>query len=1160
MKFWYVFQAKAACRILVAIGLLAAGLVTAGAQPAKTDQAGGAQNSGVASSDTTLSAEILARRLKELADGGQAGDPATAELKRLYQKALDSLGDAQKFEENAKSFTDALESAPRQTQEIRQKLAAADAADKKGSVKEQSTSPDSKLKPDELEQRWSQVKGQIAALETQRTELTTTLDGTNQRLTEVRARIAAVKQELDEMDTAPVQGPVSGEQPELTQARGWEHQAHRLALRNELQMLQQEVASQDVRNELLQARRDQAAYEQGRLEAKRQAMEATINNLRLENAERAREEVQQTRESLRDQHPLVQKLAEENAKIASEMAELAGMRETVAATLARGRQGVEKIESELRGARLRFEVVGLSTALGRYLQESRPQAKELAKVDQALIKWTKISATQSLRELDQEKELDELRDLDPWLNDRTRDLPSEEAAAIRDSLTELARQRITLLTQSLQNSESFLSLVSELKTVIDEIKSVARRYDAFVAEHLLWLRTAPIIDRNSLENAQEAAAWLISQTHLRQAGSLLLGMLSSNLGLIFALAATLLLVFFGPATRRALVKTAEPLKRVRVDSFSYTLRALGWTALLALPMTLSLVTCGWCLSWGPGATLYTNAVGLGMMEAAMVLFSLRFCSELCRPNGVADRHFRWPKAILLRVRRATRWAAWLLTPVCFVAATMFHHPEPLMAMDLSRVILTVLLGGLGLLAWALLRAWRHTVEEQEDEDKLGWMRKICRLALPFMWLVLAALEVISLLGYVYTSEIFTRALVEMLWLVLVLIIAQQSIMRWLRVTRRRLALQAALERRAARQAENATPSVEGEMKSESLQADEPEPDLGALDSQTRKLINTSVFILALFGLWLIWSDVLPALNLLDQQVLWQYPGTLDASGKPVTMTVADLLATSMIIFFAVIAARHLPALLEIVLLHYGRVSAGARYALIKLVRYLIVVAAVMTLFSALGLSWSQMQWLVAAMGVGLGFGLQEIIANFVSGIILLLERPVRVGDIVTVGDTSGVVTKIDIRATTIRNWDRQELLVPNKEFITGRLLNWSLSDPITRIAIVVGVAYGSDVDKALALMRGAAEEQPHVLSDPAPLLSFEGFGDNALTLILRAYVESIEYRLATTTELHKIINQRFAQAGIEISFPQRDLHLDTRQPLRIRIERSQDDDMAGESG
>ena len=173
--------------------------------------------------------------------------------------------------------------------------------------------------------------------------------------------------------------PVSGEQPELTQARGWEHQAHRLALRNELQMLQQEVASQDVRNELLQARRDQAAYEQGRLEAKRQAMEATINNLRLENAERAREEVQQTRESLRDQHPLVQKLAEENAKIASEMAELAGMRETVAATLARGRQGVEKIESELRGARLRFEVVGLSTALGRYLQESRPQAKELAK-------------------------------------------------------------------------------------------------------------------------------------------------------------------------------------------------------------------------------------------------------------------------------------------------------------------------------------------------------------------------------------------------------------------------------------------------------------------------------------------------------------------------------------------------------------------------------------------------------------------------------------------------------------------------------------------------------------------------------------------------------------------------------------------------------------
>jgi potassium efflux system protein len=204
--------------------------------------------------------------------------------------------------------------------------------------------------------------------------------------------------------------------------------------------------------------------------------------------------------------------------------------------------------------------------------------------------------------------------------------------------------------------------------------------------------------------------------------------------------------------------------------------------------------------------------------------------------------------------------------------------------------------------------------------------------------------------------------------------------------------------------------------------------------------------------------------------------------------------------------------------------------------------------NTIGAQWSQLQWLVAALGVGIGFGLQEIVANFISGLIILFERPIRVGDVVSVGDTDGVVTKIRIRATTIRNWDRKELLVPNKEFVTGRLLNWSLSDRTTRIVIVVGVAYGSDVEKALTLMREAAEEHEQVLDEPAPVLSFEGFGDNSLTLILRAYLSSIDFRTSTITDLHKAINRKFEQAGIGIAFPQRDLHLDTREPLRVSLE------------
>jgi potassium efflux system protein len=267
------------------------------------------------------------------------------------------------------------------------------------------------------------------------------------------------------------------------------------------------------------------------------------------------------------------------------------------------------------------------------------------------------------------------------------------------------------------------------------------------------------------------------------------------------------------------------------------------------------------------------------------------------------------------------------------------------------------------------------------------------------------------------------------------------------------------------------------------------------------------------------------------------------------VSLADVGIALIILLLAAVAVKNVPALLEILLLSRTGLSSGSRYAIKTLAGYSVVAVAAVVAFGTLGLSWGQVQWLVAALGVGIGFGLQEIVANFISGLIILFERPVRVGDIVTVGDTDGVVTKIRIRATTIRNWDRKELLVPNKEFITGRLLNWSLSDQMTRVVVIVGVAYGSDVERALSLMREAAQENEQVLDDPEPILSFEGFGDNSLTLILRAYLSSVDYRIATITDLHKAINRKFAEAGIVIAFPQRDVHLSADQPLDVRVHR-----------
>jgi potassium efflux system protein len=161
--------------------------------------------------------------------------------------------------------------------------------------------------------------------------------------------------------------------------------------------------------------------------------------------------------------------------------------------------------------------------------------------------------------------------------------------------------------------------------------------------------------------------------------------------------------------------------------------------------------------------------------------------------------------------------------------------------------------------------------------------------------------------------------------------------------------------------------------------------------------------------------------------------------------------------------------------------------------------------------------------------------------------------VVTIGDQSGTVTRIQIRATTVTDWDRRELIVPNKEFITGKLINWSLSDPITRVVIPVGVAYGSDTQATEKLLLKIARENLMVLSQPEPSALFLGFGDNSLNFELRVFVGGLDNRLPVTHHLHLAIEREFRKAGINIAFPQRDIHLDTSGPLELRLVRDSKD-------
>ena len=255
------------------------------------------------------------------------------------------------------------------------------------------------------------------------------------------------------------------------------------------------------------------------------------------------------------------------------------------------------------------------------------------------------------------------------------------------------------------------------------------------------------------------------------------------------------------------------------------------------------------------------------------------------------------------------------------------------------------------------------------------------------------------------------------------------------------------------------------------------------------------------------------------------------------VSLQDFLVFIAIVILTFVAARNLPNAFEMLFLEDLPVDRSARFASKALVSYAIIIFGTAMALRTLSINWTNIQWLVTALTFGLAFGLQEIFANFVAGIILMFERPMRIGDLITVDEFTGVVTRIRTRATTIVNRDRKEYIIPNKDFITGRLVNWTLSDAINRIQLVVGIAYGSDVAKAKRVIFDICADDPSIVEDPPTSITFEEFADSSLNLCVRTFLGEVDSRLVVIDALHTRIHTAFNEAGIEISFPQRDLNL-----------------------
>lgn len=1087
-----------------------------------------------AKEDPAVTIRLIETRIKEL-EGASDADSAKR-LTELYRKALSNMEVMRNQEAKSAALAQTLENAPTEIQRLRK-----DIETLRAHAEDKPPAPKGEVPISDLEQQLTQAGAEEAALTARLSELDKILTDWPQTMAAARQGSQDNRKALDDLAAEMAQPSPDGETPATKEARLLVQETRQRALRAELTRLDREILSQSVREDLLRAERDKHQLELKGVQTRSSLLREALSQRRLADAEQAKRQAEAATAAASGQHALVVELAAANADLTQKLGEATKAQGANSNELTQLRAQGKRLDEEYRNTRQRMELSGLTEAMGQVLLNNRQQLPDAAELEQSNRDRERRIADASLREIRYNEELQRLRDLDGQVEERLAVLPPGDVTPeLRSQVREQLERRRELLGQAQEANQAHLRLLGELDFAAQELLRTVNAYRDFLAQHLLWTRSAPPgVGLDSFKSLPHALTWLLAPSHWQEVLQVLMSGITTPIFWI-GLTPLIWLLFQGKAFKQALVLRAEPLRRVQTDSFRHTLAGLALTVLLALRWPLLLAALGWWLEASSTATVFTKGVGFAIIAISTGFFSLRFLDLLCMPGGVADRHFRWTGEVLGLIRRNMSWAVALLVPLSFIVALLFADPNATFGLGLQRISLIALMLGLTFFLGRLAHPTRGVLKNYLALHPEGWPYRLRHFWYFGILAIPLGLSLLALSGFVYTAATLLGSLVKQLWLILALVILQQSILRWLGVTHRRLALQVALDH-----------SLEGKDTEVTTEANHPimerRLELVSLDEQTRRLINAVIFVGALLGLWAIWSDVIPAFTRLEDIALWTYMGVVDGEEKLKTFSLASVAFILATIAMATIAVRNLPALLEILLLDRFSISPGARYAIKTLTAYTLIALAAMSVSSTLGISWGRVQWLVAALGVGIGFGLQEIVANFISGIIILFERPVRVGDVVTIGQTTGTVTKIRIRATTVRNWDRQELLVPNKEFITNHLLNWTLSDSLNRVVIKVGIDYQDDVRLALRLMEEAVQANDRVLKEPAPSFIFESFGDSALLLQARCFVPEVEDRVPVISDLQQDILDKFRAHAISLAFPQRDIHLRASDPLEVRV-------------
>lgn len=1028
-------------------------------------------------------------------------------LKQTLEQTLRMLQDRDSAEQRLDDLRQQIDKAPRQITDAQRELNRLKASPEVSVAQRYG-----RLSLDQLDQLLSERSNQISDWNKAIIDANSLIISAQNRPERAQTEISQNQARSQDINTSLKNGREDGKP--LTPERRDQLNAELAMLTVQTQLRRQELASNSLLQDLGSAQRALLDERIRRAEQERQDLQGLINERRREDSEQTVAE--QSREAERtSSDKLLAKESTLNLKFSDYLLRSTERLNSRTEENLRARQQLDNLNQANQALDEQIRVLQGSLLLSKILYQQKQALPQLKYEDGSL---ADDIADIRLYQFDLNKQRDDISDPNAYVDKLLADQPSEEITPeLRKALLDQLATRRELLEKLSRSLNALLNESITLQINQKELQSTASSLRATIDEQMFWIPSNKPLDLEWLK--------LVPYQLQRQLAEIPWGMAISELGaglierpLVFL---PLILLCAVILWRRQYLfgKLGElhaDIGHYKHDSQLHTPLALGLNLILALPVTLLLALCGYALLHDArGQNLYLGGALYEMAEAWLVFYTLH---RILAPDGVAVLHFHWPPANVAFFRQHMRRLGLVVMALVAVVSIAEHQPESL-ASDVIGI--AVVITCYALMTWMLF----HLLFNAPLRENASGLRT--SLGVLFNLLPLALVGAVAF-GYYYTALKLSDRLIDTLYLLIILLIVEATLVRGLSVAARRLAYQRALAKRQAQSKE----SLDGEAPIE-----EPTLDIEQVNQQSLRLIRLALLGGFLVGLYWVWADLIGVFTYLETINLYEYSSGTGNAATQVPINLLDVLGALLIIAITVALARNLPGLLEVLVLSRMRLAQGSAYATTTLLSYALVAIGIVTTLSTLGVSWDKLQWLVAALSVGLGFGLQEIFANFISGLIILFERPVRIGDVVTIGNLSGTVSKIRIRATTITDFDHKEIIVPNKTFITGQLINWSLTDTVTRVTLKVGVGYGSDLDLVRKLLLQAALENTRVLKDPAPIVYFLNFGESTLDHELRIHVRDLGDRNPATDEINRFIEREFPKNGINIAFRQVEVYV-----------------------